>query len=80
MAVAHAESAVPAGLEGELSDRVEAAFDGMTLTREAGKTVLEGVVRHQAELQELLRRLSDFGLTHLSATAIGEEAGRRPGK
>lgn len=62
-------------VEGELSDRVEAAFHGMTLTREAGNTSLEGVVRDQAELQGLLRRVTDFGLTLLSATALGEEAG-----
>ena len=64
-------------VEGELSDHVEAAFDGMTMTREEGNTILEGPVRDQAELQGLLRRVSDFGLTLLSATAIGVEAGRR---
>ncbi len=66
-------------VQGELSDRVEAAFEGMTLTRDEGNTRLEGLVRDQAELQGLLRRVSDFGLTLLSANAIGEEAGRRPG-
>ena len=66
-------------VEGELSDRVDQAFKGMTLTREEGNTVLEGPVRDQAELQGLLQRVSDFGLTLLSATAIGEKAGRRPG-
>jgi hypothetical protein len=66
-------------VEGELSDRVDRAFTGMTLTREEGNTVLEGPVRDQAELQGLLQRVSDFGLTLLSATAIGERAGRRLG-
>lgn len=66
-------------VQGELSDRVEAAFEGMTLTRDEGNTRLEGLVRDQAELQGLLRRVSDFGLTLLSANAIGEEVGRRPG-
>jgi hypothetical protein len=66
-------------VKGELSDRVEAAFEGMTLTRDEGNTSLEGFVRDQAELQGLLRRVSDFGLTLLSANAIGEEVGRRPG-
>jgi hypothetical protein len=64
-------------VQGELSDRVEAAFEGMTLTRDQGNTRLEGSVRDQAELQALLRRVSDFGLTLLSANAIGEETGRR---
>ncbi len=55
---------------GELSDRIDPAFEGMTMTHEGGNTVLAGPVRDQAELQGLLRRLSDFGLTLLSATAI----------
>jgi hypothetical protein len=41
----------------------------MTLTREGGKTTLVGRVRDQAELQGLLQRVSDLGLTLLSATA-----------
>jgi hypothetical protein len=63
-------------VEGELSDRLETAFAGMTLTREEGNTVLVGPVRDQAELQGLLRRVSDFGLTLLSASVVegGEEA------
>lgn len=60
-------------VEGELSDRVEPAFEGMTLTRQEGNTVLAGLIRDQAELQGLLRRLSDFGLTLLSANAIDED-------
>jgi hypothetical protein len=63
-------------VESELSDRVEAAFEGMTLTREAGNTSLEGFIRDQAELQGVLRRVSDFGLTLVSATAIREQAGK----
>lgn len=66
-------------VEGELSDHVDLAFGGMTLMREEGNTVLEGPVRDQAELQGLLQRVSDFGLTLLSATAISDKAGRRPG-
>ena len=59
-------------VEGELSDRVQSAFAGMSLTRERGNTVLCGLVRDQAELQGLLRRVSDLGLTLLSAIAIDE--------
>ena len=59
-------------VDGELSDRVGAAFEGMTLTRTAGKTVLEGPVRDQAELQGILQRVSALGLTLLSAAAIDE--------
>jgi hypothetical protein len=57
-------------VEGELSDRVRPAFEGMTLTRSHGTTVLVGPVRDQAELQAMLRRVGDLGLTLLSATAI----------
>ena len=48
----------------------------MTLTRADGKTVLIGSLRDQAELQGLLQRVSDLGLTLLSATAIGEDEAR----
>ncbi|MGH2921135.1 MAG: hypothetical protein ACRDKU_03615 [Gaiellaceae bacterium] len=60
-------------VEGELSDRLEPAFHGMTLRHEGGNTVLVGPVRDQAELQGLLQRVSDLGLTLLSATAVGEK-------
>jgi hypothetical protein len=61
-------------VEGELSDRVRTAFAGMSLTREHGNTVLCGIVRDQAELQGLLRRVSDLGLTLLSAIAVDERS------
>lgn len=57
-------------VEGELSDRVRPAFEGMTLTRSHGTTVLVGPVRDQAQLQAMLRRVADLGLTLLSATAL----------
>jgi hypothetical protein len=60
-------------LEGELSDRAARAFEGMTLTRENGTTVLRGRVRDQAELQGLLQRVADLGLTLLSATALDDD-------
>ncbi len=60
-------------VEGELSDRMRSAFEGMTLTRENGNTVLDGLVRDQAALQGLLQRVSDLGLTLLSAVAVEEE-------
>jgi hypothetical protein len=63
-------------LEGELSDRAGHAFHGMTLTREDGTTVLLGHMRDQAELQGVLQRVSDLGLTLLSATAIDEAENR----
>jgi hypothetical protein len=59
-------------VEGELSDRVGLALEGMTLTHKGGNTVLEGPMRDQAELQGFLRRLADFGLTLLSVTTVDE--------
>jgi hypothetical protein len=44
----------------------------MTLRREAGNTVLVGGVRDQAELQALLQRISDLGLTLLSVATTNE--------
>jgi hypothetical protein len=59
-------------VEGELSDHLAAsAFADMTLARAAGYTILVGPIRDQAELQGLLQRISDLGLTLLSATAVG---------
>jgi hypothetical protein len=57
-------------LEGELSDRAAVAFEGLTLTRERATTVLRGTVRDQAELQGLLQRVMDLGLTLVSATSV----------
>ena len=62
-------------VEGELSDRVSSAFEGMTMTREDGKTVLIGLVRDQAQLQGLIQRVSDLGLTLLSAQVVDESGG-----
>jgi hypothetical protein len=59
-------------VKGELSDRLAVAFEGMTLTRAEGNTALTGQVRDQAELQALLQRVSDLGLTLLAATAIDD--------
>ena len=41
----------------------------MTLTRAGGTTTLSGYVRDQAELQGLLQRVSDLGLTLLEVKA-----------
>ena len=64
-------------VEGELSDRMQGAFEGMTLARAEGTTTLTGPVRDQAELQGLLQRVSDLGLTLLEVVAL-DEVGKRP--
>jgi cardiolipin synthase len=63
---------------GELSDLAGSAFEGMTVTRENGTTVLTGSVRDQAELQGHLRHVSDLGLTLLSAAPIDDEGQPAP--
>ena len=61
-------------VDGELRDRVGGAFAGMTLTRHGVTTVLAGRVRDQAELHGIMQRISDLGLTLLSATAVDHRA------
>jgi hypothetical protein len=60
-------------VDGELSDDVERAFDGMSLSRENRRTVLVGTMRDQAQLQALLQRISDLGLTLLSVRALEDD-------
>jgi hypothetical protein len=57
-------------VDGELSDSIGLAFEGMSLSREDGRTVLVGAMRDQAQLQGVLRRISDLGLTLLSVSAL----------
>jgi hypothetical protein len=64
-------------VEGELSDQIALAFNGMTLTREEGVTALTGQVRDQAELQGFLQRVSDLGLTLLEVIAVKPSDGPR---
>jgi hypothetical protein len=59
-------------VDGELSNDVERAFEGMSLSRETGRTVLVGTMRDQAQLQAILQRISDLGLTLLSVRALDD--------
>ena len=63
-------------VEGELSDRMQLAFEGMNLTRDDGTTTLTATIRDQAELQGVLQRITDLGLTLLDLTAIDDAARR----
>jgi hypothetical protein len=51
-----------------LSERLAAAFDGMTLVPGAGATELVGELADQAQLHGLLTRIRDLGLTLRSVT------------
>jgi hypothetical protein len=64
-------------VEGELSERLTIALQGMTITRADGTTTLTGHIRDQPELQGLLQRVSDLGLTLLEVTAI-DDVRRQP--
>ena len=63
-------------VKGELSDRMRPAFEGMNLTRGDGTTTLTATIRDQAELQGVLQRITDLGLTLLDLTAIDDAARR----
>ena len=60
-------------VNGELSDRIRPAFAGMTLTLAHGQTVLVGVVRDGRAPRRILQRISDLGLTLLSASTVDED-------
>lgn len=49
---------------------MEPSFGGMTLERIDGNTTLTGRVRDQAELQSILQRVSDLGMTLLEVTVL----------
>ena len=57
-------------VEGELGDHMASAFPGMTLAHGQGTTTLTGELRDQAELQGVLQRVSDLGLTLLETKAV----------
>jgi hypothetical protein len=64
-------------VEGELGDRLAPSFGDLSLERVAGNTALTGPVRDQAELQGILQRVSDLGLTLLEVTVVEPAPHRR---
>lgn len=66
-------------VEGELGDQMAQAFPGMRLTRGHGTTDLTGELHDQAEMQALLRRLTDLGLTLLETKALANDPGHQLG-
>ncbi len=61
-------------VEGELSDRFVATFDEMRLERGVGETSLTGEIVDQAQLQGLIARVADLGLSLLSVSQVAPEA------
>jgi len=70
-------------VRGRLSDRLAAAFEGMTPVRRSGATELVGEVADQAQLHGLLSRIRDLGL-ELESVAVADpqraERGPKQGK
>jgi len=62
-------------IEGELGELADEIFDRTSIRTERGNTVV--VVRDQAELLGLMQRISDLGLTLISASPTDEHV--RPG-
>ncbi len=66
-------------VRGRLSDRLAAAFDGVTLVRRGGATELVGEAVDQARLHGLLTRIRDLGL-ELESVAVCDADSAAPGK
>lgn len=60
-------------VRGRLSDRLAAAFDGMTPVDRPGATHLVGEVADQAQLHSLLTLIRDLGL-ELESVAVSDAA------
>ena len=55
---------------GELGDRFGSLFEGFTLSRDGGNTVLTGPVSDQAHLAGVIERVQEFGLDLISVAAV----------
>jgi hypothetical protein len=69
-----AKQTVRITVRGRLSERLAAAFDGMTLVPRRGSTELVGEVVDQAQLHSLLTRIRDLGLELESVSVAEKEA------
>lgn len=67
------EPSIRIRVRGRLSQRLAAAFDGMSLVRRMGSTELVGAFVDQAQLHGLLARVRDLGLELESVTVLGAE-------
>lgn len=61
-------------VRGRLSDRLAAAFGGMTLVRRRGATELVGKLVDQAQLHGLITRIRDLGLELESVSVLSTDA------
>lgn len=66
-------------VDGHLTDRWAAWFDGLDITSEdGGTTVIRGSVVDQAALHGLLQRLCDIGIPLISLTPVEDPDIERP--
>jgi hypothetical protein len=59
-------------LRGEIGDRFGLAFEGMSLERIHGNTVLTGPVLDQAHLHGIIARIQDLGIDLVSVNPLDE--------
>ncbi len=59
-------------IRGEVGDRFGILFDGMTLERDSGFTVITGVVRDQSHLHGLIDRTQELGFDLVSVERLDE--------
>jgi hypothetical protein len=59
-------------VRGHVGDLMGRSFSRMWIVYKNGNTVLEGPVRDQAELNGLLRRFLDLGVTLVSVTEVAD--------
>lgn len=60
-------------IRGELSRRYAAAFEGMEMETNSGRTILTGEVIDQVQLHGILDRISGFGLELVSVQSGSEK-------
>jgi hypothetical protein len=60
-------------VEGCLTEKWAAWFEGLTITHENGETRLSGPVADQAALYSLLKKVRDMGLVLVSVTKLNKE-------
>jgi hypothetical protein len=65
-------------VEGELSDRFVATFDEMRLERRPGETWLTGRIADQAQLQGLITRIADLGISLRSFGPVASDSETDP--
>jgi hypothetical protein len=59
-------------VRGRLSNRLECAFDGVTLVPRNGQTTLSADLVDQSQLYGLLNRLRDLGIELVSVNSVSE--------